>query len=87
MKKKFPDFKSDAEAERFVATADLSLYDVSDMVPMRFELRKKDKSVSLRLPEPLLDAVRQRAASIGIPYQRFIRMAVECALQQKSKRA
>lgn len=87
MKKKFPDFKSDAEAERFVATADLSGYDFSDMVPTRFELRKKDKSVSLRLPEPLLDAVRKRASSIGMPYQRFIRLAVERALQQKSKRA
>ena len=87
MKKKFPDFKSDAEAERFVATVDLSGYDFSDMVPTRFELRKKDKSVSLRLPEPLLEAVRKRASSIGMPYQRFIRLAVERALQQKSKRA
>lgn len=87
MKKKFPDFKSDAEAERFVATVDLGGYDFSDMVPTRFELRKKDKSVSLRLPEPLLEAVRKRASSIGMPYQRFIRLAVERALQQKSKRA
>jgi predicted DNA binding CopG/RHH family protein len=87
MKKKFPDFKSDAEAERFVATVDLSGYDFSDMVPTRFELRKKDKSVGLRLPEPLLEAVRKRASSIGMPYQRFIRLAVERALQQKSKRA
>ena len=40
MKKKFPEFKTDAEAEAFVASADLSEYDLSDMVPMRFELRR-----------------------------------------------
>jgi predicted DNA binding CopG/RHH family protein len=85
MKKKFPEFKTDAEAEEFVETADLSEYDLSDMTPMRFELRRKDKSVSLRLPERLLEAVRQRAKRSGMPYQRFIRMAIERALQHESK--
>ncbi len=47
---------------------------------MRFELRKKDRSVSLHLPEQLYEAVKQRAPSVGIPYQRFIRMAIEQAL-------
>jgi predicted DNA binding CopG/RHH family protein len=85
MKKPFPEFKTDAEAEAFVDSADLSEYDFSDMTPMRFEVRRKDKSVSLRLPESLLDAVRKRAASAGMPYQRFIRMAVEKALQERPK--
>jgi predicted DNA binding CopG/RHH family protein len=80
MKKKFPEFKTDAEAEAFVETADLSEYDISDMVPMRFELRRKDKAVSLRLPEQLLDEVRRHAKRANIPYQRFIRMAIERAL-------
>lgn len=81
MKKKFPDFKTDAEAEAFVEAADLSKYDLSDMTPMRFELRRKDKTISLRLPEKLLEAVRDRARRAGMPYQRFIRMALERALQ------
>lgn len=81
MAKKFPDFKTDAEAENFVATADLTKYDISDMTPVRFELRKKDHAVSLRLPEALYEAVKQRAQSVGVPYQRFIRMAIENALQ------
>jgi predicted DNA binding CopG/RHH family protein len=80
MKKKFPKFKTDAEAEVFVEKANLSEYDLSDMVPMRFELRRKDKSISLRLPERLLDAVRVNAKRVGIPYQRFIRMAIEKAV-------
>ena len=82
MKKKFPEFKTDAEAEEFVATADLSEFDFSDMKPMRFELRRKDKSVSLRLPEQLLDEVRNTAKRAGMPYQRFIRMAIERALHE-----
>jgi predicted DNA binding CopG/RHH family protein len=80
MKKKFPKFKTDVAAEVFVEKADLSEYDFSDMVPMRFELRRKDKSVSLRLPEKLLDAVRANADRIGIPYQRFMRLAIEKAV-------
>jgi predicted DNA binding CopG/RHH family protein len=82
MKKKFPEFKTDAEAEKFVETADLSEYDFSDMVPMRFELRRKDKAVNLRLPEQLLDAVRKKSRRVGIPYQRFMRMAIERAIHE-----
>jgi predicted DNA binding CopG/RHH family protein len=85
MKKKFPDSKTDAEAEAFVGTADLSEYDLSDMMPVRFELRRKDKSISLRLPEKLLEAVRGRARQAGMPYQRFIRMAIERALHPEPK--
>ena len=80
MKNKFPDFKTDDEAERFVTSADLSRYDFSDMIPTRFELRRKDKTVSLRLPEQLLEAVRRRAERDGMPYQRFMRLAIERAI-------
>jgi predicted DNA binding CopG/RHH family protein len=80
MKKKLPTLTSDAEAEAFVATADLSEYDLTGMVPMRFELKPKDKSVNLRLPAQLLEAVQDRAKRVGMPYQRFIRMALERAL-------
>jgi len=80
MKKRFPDFKTDDEAEAFVETADLSEYDFSGMVPVRFELKRKDTSISLRLPEELLDAVRINAKRVGIPYQRFMRLAIERAV-------
>ena len=82
MKKKLPTLKSDAEAEAFVANADLTEYDLSELVPMRFELKLKDKAVNLRLPSPLLDAVRERAKRVGVPYQRFIRMALERAVRE-----
>ena len=80
MKKKLPTLTSDAEAEAFVATVDLSEYDLTGMVPVRFELKPKDKSVNLRLPAQLLEAVQTQAKRVGMPYQRFIRMALERAL-------
>ena len=42
MGKEVPRFQTDEEAEAFVASADLSEYDLTDMVPVRFELREKD---------------------------------------------
>jgi predicted DNA binding CopG/RHH family protein len=82
MKKAIPSFKTDEEAEQFVEEADLSEYDLSGGQIVRFEVKPKDKSVNLRLPEQLLEAVRNRASRAGIPYQRFIRMALERALQE-----
>ena len=82
MKKKIPTFKSDEEAEAFVAKADLTNYDLSGAKLVRFELKRKDKSINLRLPAQLLKAVRSRAEKEKIPYQRFIRMALEEALHR-----
>ena len=50
MKKKLPRFKSDKEAEEFVAKADLTQYDLSGMRPIRFEFQPKSKRVNMRLP-------------------------------------
>jgi predicted DNA binding CopG/RHH family protein len=80
MKKKIPSFASDEEAERFVETADLTEYDLSQFKPARFEFARKDARVNMRVPEPLLDAVKARAAARGMPYQRFIREALEAAV-------
>lgn len=80
--KKVPTFKSDRAAEQFVDKADLSQYDLSGGEFVRFELKPKDKSVNLRLPGQLLDAVRKRAKRVGLPYQRFIRMALEEAVRK-----
>ena len=84
MKKKIPSFKSDREAEEFVASADLSKYDLSGAEIVRFELKPKDKSINLRLSAPLLDAVRRKARRSGVPYQRFIRLTLERAVRAKS---
>jgi predicted DNA binding CopG/RHH family protein len=79
MTKLVPKLTTDDEAEAFL-DQDLSDLDFSQFKPMRFELEKKEARVNMRLPEPLLDAVKKRALARGIPYQRFIREALEMAL-------
>jgi predicted DNA binding CopG/RHH family protein len=76
-KKKIPKFKSDAEAERFVDSADLIAFDLSGATPTRFEFEKKDSRINMRLPDALLNAVKARAEARGIPYQRLIREVLE----------
>jgi predicted DNA binding CopG/RHH family protein len=80
MKKKIPAFKSDRAAAAFVNKADLTQYDLSGAQMVRFEIRPKGKSINLRLSEELYDAVRKQAARAGLPYQRFIRLALEQAI-------
>ena len=82
MKRKLPELRTDEEAEDFVATADLTEYDLSDLRPFQFEFGPKSERVNMRLPKPLLDAVKDRASREGLPYQRFIRQVLETAVQQ-----
>jgi predicted DNA binding CopG/RHH family protein len=81
-KKKIPTFRTDAAAEAFVDNANLSEYDLSGGRPVRFEFEKKSGRVNMRLPETLLQAVRESAGARGIPYQRFIREALEQAIRK-----
>ena len=80
MRKKIPTFRNDREAEAFVDSADLTQYDLSGAKTVRFEFEKKEARVNMRLPEPLLEAVKDSARARGIPYQRFIREALEYAV-------
>lgn len=83
--KPMPPLRSDEEAERFVAEADLTEYDLSGFKPVHFELRRKDKTISLRLPSDLLAAAKKAAARQGVPYQRFMRHAIEQATHEAMK--
>lgn len=72
-----PTLHSDTEAEHFVATADLSHYDLSGFTPMKFEFSKKDAALNMRLPPALLAAIKEKAKRQGIPYTRYVRMLLE----------
>ena len=85
MKKRVPRLRTDKEAESFLEK-DLSDYiDPAQMVALRFEFQNKNKAVNIRLSEALLDAIREKARKEGVPYQRFIRIALEKAVLSKSK--
>jgi predicted DNA binding CopG/RHH family protein len=81
--KKLPKLRSDEEAEAFVANSDLTEYDLSGGEFVRFEFEPKSERVNMRLPRPLLDAVKATAAKAGLPYQRFIRQTLEMAVRPR----
>ena len=77
MKKTLPAFETDKEAQDFVDTANLAEYDLSGGTVVQFEFEPKSAHVNMRVPQPLLDAVKERARARGIPYTRFIRQLME----------
>lgn len=77
--RRVPLMTTDEEAEAFLEQ-DLSDLDYSQFRPVSWEAEPKSARVNMRLPEPLLRAVKERAAERGIPYQRLIREALERAV-------
>jgi predicted DNA binding CopG/RHH family protein len=77
MKKKWPELKSDEDAERFVEEADLTEFDFSQMTPVTFEFEKKSAALNMRIPESLLDALKSKAKTKGVPFTRYVRMLIE----------
>jgi predicted DNA binding CopG/RHH family protein len=53
--------------------------------PVRFEFQAKAARLNMRLPVPLLDAVKAKAKARGVPYTRFIREVLEHATAEPDK--
>ena len=69
MKKgRFLGLKTDEEAKRFLPR--IYRTSISPSSTMRFEFQPKEKSINLRISEPLLKAV-QATPSARHPYQRY----------------
>ncbi len=86
MQKPIPEFNTDEELEAFIE-GDLSDLDFSRLRPVHFEFAKKTAQVNMRLPEALLEAVKQQSAARGIPYTRYIREALEQAISREKATA
>jgi predicted DNA binding CopG/RHH family protein len=76
--KTVPIMTTDEEAEAFLAQDLSTLF--SQFKPLTWETSPKSARLTMRLPEPLLAALKAKAAERGIPYQRLIREALERAL-------
>jgi predicted DNA binding CopG/RHH family protein len=81
--KQMPPLGSDDAAEAFVASADLSEYDLSGFTPMRFEIEPKSAALNMRLPASLLAALKAKAKASGVPYTRYVRMLLETDVAQR----
>lgn len=70
-----PKFKNEDEEREFWSKIDLSEYfEPSDFVPVSFpNLKPTTRSISIRLPEYLLDRIKEQANEINVPYQSLIK--------------
>ena len=82
MKKTFPDFATDADAEAFVDHADLSEFDFSEMKSASFVRRDEARAIHLRLPSELIDEVERRAQESGIAFDQFVENAIGQSLRE-----
>ena len=81
MKKKLilPRFKNEDEERNFWTKIDLSdYYESEDLAPASFpNLKPTSHPISIRIPDYLLNHVKERANAINVPYQSLIKKYIE----------
>ncbi len=61
-----------------------SLFDKKGWKKVRFELRPKNKSITIRISEEMLEAIKAKAEDEGLDYQKWIRSSIEDALNRSA---
>lgn len=88
MKKRLvlPKFKNEDDERDFWSKLDLSeYYEPSDLVPVSFpNLKPTSRSISIRIPEWLIDRLKEKANAINIPYQSLIKTYIKQGLFGRS---
>lgn len=84
-KKKIPKFKSEDAERQFWAKVDATdHFDFSQAKKATLpNLKPSTKSISLRLPESMLDQIKSIANERDVPYQSFIKMILAEKLKAK----
>ena len=85
--KKIPQFKTEAEESEFWRTHDSSEYiDWSKAEHVTLpELKPTTKSISIRLPEFMLNNLKSMANKMDIPYQSLIKMFLQEKISREYK--
>ncbi len=80
-----PTFKDENEERSFWENNDtLDYFDASKVKMARFpNLKKTTKSISIRLPVDMIDALKVKANSMDVPYQSLIKMLLQEGLASK----
>ena len=85
--KEIPTFKSEDEEREFWATHDSTEYvdwDKAELVVLP-KLKPSTKTISLRLPELMLNELRVIANKRDVPYQSLIKMFLKERIDQELK--
>jgi predicted DNA binding CopG/RHH family protein len=61
-----------------------SLFDKTGWKKINFELKPKNKTVTLRMSEDLLEAIKVKAEMEGLDYQKWIRNSIEESLKRSA---
>lgn len=79
-KKQFqlPKLKNEADEREFWSAVDLTdFFEAGDFQPVSFpNLKPTSRAISIRLPEYLLDRIKEKANEMGIPYQSLIKQSL-----------
>ncbi len=77
-----PTFKDENEEREFWEKNEtLDYFDESKVKMIRFpNLKKTTKSISIRLPIDMIDALKVKANSMDVPYQSLIKMILQDGL-------
>jgi predicted DNA binding CopG/RHH family protein len=72
---KLPHFRSMEEEQRFWSRIDLSDYfEASDFEKVSLpNLKPTSRSISIRIPEYILNRIKEKANEINVPYQSLIK--------------
>jgi len=83
--KTIPTFKDENEERAFWEKNDtLDYFDTSKVKKVRFpNLKKTTKSISIRLPVDMIDALKVKANSMDIPYQSLIKILLNDGLANR----
>jgi predicted DNA binding CopG/RHH family protein len=86
--KKIPKFKTEDEEHKFWAEADSTDYidwSKSEILTLP-KLKPSTKTISLRLPESMLDEIRTIANKHDVPYQSFIKIILKEKIDAELKK-
>ena len=59
-----------------------SLFSSGGWKKIKFELKPKNKSITIRISEEMLEAIKEKANDEGLDYQKWIRSSIENALNK-----
>lgn len=79
---KIPKFKNEDKEREFWSNLDLTGYfEPSDFVPISFpNLKPTTRPISIRLPNYMINRLKEKANAIDIPYQALIKQYIEKGL-------
>ena len=86
--KQIPKFKNESDERLFWATADSTHYvdwSKAKRAVVFPNLKLSTKTISLRLPENLLNEMKRKANSLDIPYQSYIKVVLNNEFMLRDK--